>query len=102
MNKLINQLKAFWNSLPPWAKGCLFIGASAASGALKKYFDAPAPCLTLHCMAVIGLSALHVGAIAAVGWLMRSPLAQSLLGQANPQSASAPTPTGPSTSNLPR
>jgi len=38
------------NSLPPWAKGAILIGGAAASGAVKKYYDAPNPCWSLHCI----------------------------------------------------
>jgi hypothetical protein len=75
----MNRVKALWASLPSWAKGCIFIGGSAASGAIKKYVETPNACLSLHCLAIIGLSALHVGSIAAVGWLMQSPAGKTLL-----------------------
>ncbi len=86
---MFSKVKAYWNSLPSWAKGCLFIGAAAASGAVKKYFETPNPCLSLHCLGVLGLSALHVSGIATVGWLMRSPIVQAEIAQleATPQAS---------------
>ena len=78
---MLAKIRAYWNSLPPWARGCLFIGAAAASGAIKKYFDTPNPCLSLHCVGQLGLSALHVGGVAAIGWLMDSPLGKTLLSE---------------------
>ena len=74
-------IKQSWSSLPPWAKGFLFIGASAASGAVKKYIETPNRCLSLHCLEAVGLSSLHVGVVAAVGWLMESPVGKALLAQ---------------------
>jgi hypothetical protein len=84
----MKQLKALWTSLPSWAKGCIFIGGSAASGAIKKYFETPNACLSLHCLAIVALSALHVGCIAAVGWVMQSPVGKTLLADVEQQSQS--------------
>jgi hypothetical protein len=78
---ILQKIRAYWNSLPPWAKGCIFIGASAASGAVKKYFDTPNACLSLHCLGQLALSALHVGGIAALGWVMDSPIGKTWLSQ---------------------
>jgi hypothetical protein len=78
---MLTKIRTYWNSLPAWAKGLIFVGGSAASGAVKKYFDTPDPCLSLHCLGQLGLSAVHVGGIAALGWLMDSPLGKTLLAQ---------------------
>jgi len=75
------KLIAYWNSLPPWAKGAILIGGAAASGAVKKYYDAPNPCWSLHCIGLLALAALHVGGVAAGAWLIKSPIGQKLLAE---------------------